>query len=148
MQCFAAQCPKAKGVYMSNLPNHTVELLEQDPEVKSFIYQQIVDLEPFVTEKTVVAFIAKDAKKLASRFEQEGIEMKAKDLKKLHRIAIVLSEDGTQIEAEAYDIDIFQAIAKAKEAMVTQLIQIQENVISQQERIAAINQLLQNPQVH
>ena len=133
---------------MSNLPNRTVELLEQDPEVKSFIYQQIVDLEPFVTEKTVVAFVAKDAKKLASRFEQDGIHMPAKDLKKLHRIAIVLSEDGTQIEAEAYDFDIFQAITKAKEAMVTQLVQIQENVISQQDRIAAINQLLQNPQVH
>lgn len=133
---------------MSNLPNRTVELLEQDPEVKSFIYQQIVDLEPFVTEKTVVAFVAKDAKKLASRFEQEGMSMPAKDLKKLHRIAIVLREDGTQIEAEAYDFDIFQAITKAKEAMVTQLVQIQENVISQQDRIAAINQLLQNPQVH
>lgn len=63
---------------MSNLPNRTVELLEQDPEVKSFIYQQIVDLEPFVTEKTVVAFVAKDAKKLASRFEQDGIHMPAK----------------------------------------------------------------------
>ncbi len=133
---------------MSNLTNRTVELLEQDPEVKSFIYQQIVDLEPFVTEKTIITFIAKDPKKLASRFEQEGIKMKPRELKKLHRVAIVLSEDGTQIEAEAYDKDIFNAIAKAKEAMVAQLVQIQESVISQQERIAAINQLLQNPQVH
>ena len=33
----------------SNFLKNTVDLLESDPEIKSYIYQQILDFNPFVT---------------------------------------------------------------------------------------------------
>lgn len=133
---------------MSTFLNPTIELIEQNPEVKSFIYQQIADFEPFVTPQTVVAVVARDPKKLALQYETEGREFSVADLKKLYRIAIVLKEDDTSVSAEGVHEDIFQAIKLAKENLLKQLIEIQDSVISQQDRIIEINHYLQHPVLH
>ncbi|MFS4458601.1 hypothetical protein [Bdellovibrio sp. HCB2-146] len=133
---------------MSTFLNPTIELIEQNPEVKSFIYQQIADFEPFVTPQTVVAVVARDPKKLALQYETEGREFSVAELKKLYRIAIVLKEDDTSVSAEGVHEDIFQAIKLAKENLLKQLIEIQDSVISQQDRIIEINHYLQHPVLH
>ncbi|KHD88704.1 MAG: hypothetical protein OM95_07840 [Bdellovibrio sp. ArHS] len=133
---------------MTTLLNPTIQLIEQNPEVKSFIYQQIVEFEPFVTPQTIVAVVARDPKKLAIQYETEGKEFTAEGLKKLYRIAIVLREGDTSVEAEGVHEDIFQAIKLAKDALLKELVAIQDSVISQQDRIVEINHYLQHPVLH
>ncbi|MEK2646921.1 hypothetical protein [Bdellovibrio sp. BCCA] len=133
---------------MTTLLNPTIQLIEQNPEVKSFIYQQISEFEPFVTPQTVVAVVARDPKKLALQYETDGKEFTREGLKKLYRIAIVLNESGTTVEAEGVHQDIFEAIKAAKDNLLTKLVAIQDSVISQQDRIIEINHYLQHPVLH
>ncbi len=133
---------------MTTLLNPTIQLIEQNPEVKSFIYQQIVDFEHFVTPQTVITVMARDPKRLALQYETEGKEFTAEGLKKLYRIAIILNESGTKVEAEGIHEDIFQAIKMAKESLLKELVAIQDSVVSQQDRIIEINHYLQHPNLH
>ncbi|KYG68589.1 hypothetical protein [Bdellovibrio bacteriovorus] len=133
---------------MTTLLNPTIQLIEQNPEVKSFIYQQIVEFEPFVTPQTIVAVVARDPKKLAIQYETEGKDFTPEGLKKLYRIAIVLREGDTSVEAEGVHEDIFQAIKLAKDSLLKELVAIQDSVISQQDRIVEINHYLQHPVLH
>lgn len=133
---------------MTNLLNPTIELIEHNPEVKSFIYQQIVDFEPFVTPETVIAVVARSPEDLILQYETEGRDFNKEDLDKLYRISIVLNESGTTIEAEGVHEDIYEAIKLAKENLIKELITIQDTVVSQQDRIIEINHYLQNPNLH
>lgn len=133
---------------MTTLLNPTIQLIEENPEVKSFIYQQIVDFEPFVTPQTVVAVVARDPRKLALQYETDGKEFTPESLKKLYRIAIVLNESGTKVEAEGIHEDIYQAIKMAKDNLLKELVAIQDSVVSQQDRIMEINHYLQHPVLH
>ena len=95
----------------------TLNLIETDPEVKSFIYQQINEFAPFVTPETLVMVLARDP------LAQKEIEVSADDF----RIAIVLKEDDASIETEACSPNIFDAIRLAKESMLSRLTEIQNN---------------------
>ncbi len=133
---------------MTNLPNPSIQVIEQNPEVKSFIYQQIAEFEGFVTPQTVVAVVTRDPKKLALQYETDGKDFSPKELKKLYRIAIVLSESGSKIEDEGVHEDIFEAIRLAKTNLLKKLVAIQDSVVSQQDRIIEINHYLQHPVLH
>jgi ribosome-associated translation inhibitor RaiA len=133
---------------MTTFSNPTIENLEQNPEVKSFIYQEIAELEQYVTPQTVVAVVARDPRKLALQYETEGKEFDAKDLKKLSRISISLSESDTKIEAEGVADNVFDAIREAKTNLLKKLIAIHDSVVSQQDRLIEINHYLQNPVLH
>lgn len=133
---------------MANLPNPTIDLLETDPEVKSFIYQQICEFEPYVTPDTVVAVLARDPKKLAIQLETEGRYIEPSALKKMFRIAIVLKEGDAKIQEEGLHEDVFEAIRQAKDRLLAKLSAIQDQVVSNQERIEQINTALQNNQLH
>ena len=133
---------------MSTLLNPTIEDIEQNPEVKSFIYQQIAEFEAFVTPQTVVAVVARDPKKLAIQYEAEGRDFDLKELRKLYRIGIVLTEAGAKIEAEGVHEDIFEAIKLAKDNLLRELITIQDSVVSNQDRLIEINHYLQPPVLH
>lgn len=133
---------------MSTLLNPTIQLIEQNPEVKSFVYQMIAEFEPFVTPQTVITVVARDPKKLAIQYETDGKDFTPEDLKKLYRIAIVLNESGTKVEAEGVHEDIYQAIKMAKDQLLKELVAIQDSVVSQQDRIIEINHYLQHPNLH
>lgn len=133
---------------MDTLPNPSIHLLETDPEVKSYVYQQIMEFEPYVTPQTVVAVLARDPKKLAIQLETEGRSMPAAELKKMFRIAIVLKEGDSQLQEEALHADVFTAIRMAKEKLLEKLSAIQDQVISNQERTQQINSALSNTQLH
>lgn len=133
---------------MSSLLNPSIELLEHDPEVKSYIYQQIVEFEPYVTPETTVAVVARDPKKLMLRYETEGREFDRDKMKKMFRIAIVLKEGDTQIQEEGLHEDVFQAIKLAKDALMKKLVAIQDSIVTNQERTEQINFALQNNQLH
>ncbi|MEK6773050.1 MAG: hypothetical protein AABY64_03845 [Bdellovibrionota bacterium] len=133
---------------MSNLRSPSVKLLEKSPEVKSYIYQQILEFEPFVTADTVIAVIARDPKKLMLQLESEGKTELIEKLPKMYRIAIILKEGDTKIQDEGLADDIFEAIKIAKEKLLVRLQAIHDSVISKSERLQQIQNALQNPQVH
>lgn len=133
---------------MSNKLNPRIEYLEGNPEVISYINQQIADLQSFVTEQTVISVLSKDPAKLSIQLETEGRAIPARKLKKMYRVAIVLREDDTEIQGEGLDRNIFQAIKQAKEQLLVLLNEIQDEVISNSDRQDQINQVLQNTQVH
>lgn len=137
---------------MSDLLNPGLErleiALEDSPEVKSYVYQQIAEFHPYVTPQTVVAVILKDPAKLALQYEAEGKNFELSDLKSLYRISISLREGKAKITAEGVDKDIFAAIRKAKDILLKQLMAIQDSVVSQQERNLEIHHALQNTLLH
>jgi ribosome-associated translation inhibitor RaiA len=134
---------------MTNLVNPTLAaVLDENPEIRSFIYQQIVDFEHYVTPQTMVSVMVRDPLKLKSQLEAEGKTVSKKKLSQMYRIAIVLKEDDTKIQEEALHEDIFEAIKLAKSKLIKRLDAIQDQIMSYQERVEQINQALSNPNVH
>lgn len=134
-----------------NFLKNTLDLLEADPEVKSFIYQQILDFNPFVTPETLVMVVARDPKAVYEP-EQDthdfSEDISASDRKCKYRIAVVLKDGDTSIECEAFENDIFDAIKLAKDRLVARLIEIQNELESPQERLNAIKGASDNKLVH
>lgn len=142
----------------SNFLKNTLELLETDPEIKSFIYQQILDFNPFVTPETLVMVIARDPTttytsdiksddehetSLHEKLEQEALLVGFK-----YRIAIILRDGDSAIEDEAFHDDVFEAIRLAKEKLVARLVEIQEEMESPSDRLKAIQEARNNTQIH
>ena len=134
---------------MSNLVSPTLaQVLDENPEIRSFVYQQILEFEPYVTPQTQVSVIVKDPLKLFNKLEAEGQSISKRKLAKMYRISIVLKEDGTKISEEGLHHDLFEAIKMAKNKLIKKLEAIQDHVISQQDRIQQINQALSNSNIH
>jgi len=126
----------------------TEKLIQDDPDLKSFVYQQIAEFQPYVTPTTVAAVIAKDPQKLAVELELKGQGRSASQLALLHRVAIRLRDGDSSIQQEAYHENIYEAIRLAKEKLLNRLDEIQNEVISKKDRIDEINQALQNQFKH
>lgn len=133
---------------MANLLDPSSKLIEQNPELRAYIYQILQEFEHFVTPHTKVIVLARDPVKLASKLELEGIEISTEDLKKMHRISIIMNESGTKIESEGLHEDPYEALQIAKNSLLGQLWKIQESVVSSSERNSAIQQFIHNTQVH
>ncbi len=120
------------------------DLSNVSSEVKSYIYQTILEFEHFTTPETVVAVVAKDPLKLVSQLDAAGEDYDRKELKKMHRISISLVEDGTKIEEEGLALDIYDAIKMAKDKLITILTEMQDSAISNQDRTMQINTILEH----
>ncbi|AGH94684.1 hypothetical protein [Pseudobdellovibrio exovorus] len=141
----------------SNFLKNTLDLLETDPEVKAYIYQQILEFNPFVTPETVVMVVARDPQVsyLSERTgETEEVEeyadLEASSIAESYRyrLAIVLKDGESSIEAEAFHNDIFEAVRMAKEGLIEKLIEIQEEIENPVDRINAIKEASDNTQIH
>ncbi|MBC7742425.1 MAG: hypothetical protein H7061_09520 [Bdellovibrionaceae bacterium] len=130
----------------SDFLKNTLDLIESDPEVKSFIYQQILDFNPFVTPETLVMVIARDPNGVYNGSDDAYVATEKSDYQ--FRIAVILKNADTSIEAEAYDDNIFGAIRLAKETLLARLIEIQNEIENPKERILAIQQASDNKPVH
>lgn len=127
----------------------TLHLIETDPEVKSFVYQQINEFSPYVTPETNVIVLARDAEDAyANEDHVISSDSDSVDDHYPYRIAIVLKEGEATLESEGFGRDIFDAITAAKEAMLQRLSEIQDEVESPQDRLNAIQQATENTQVH
>lgn len=136
----------------------TLNLLETDPEIKSYIYQQILDFNPFVTPETLVMVIARDPSASYTSetkpedehdvSDHELHEQEAQAIGYKYRIAVVLRDGDSAIEAEAFNNDVFEAIRLAKEKLVARLIEIQEEMENPLDRIIAIKDARDNTQIH
>lgn len=126
----------------------TNKLIDENPDVKAFIYQQIYELTPFLTPETVVTVVARDPLKLISHFDLENVDEQKEILRNSHRIAFVLKDKEAKLEAEGIHEDIFEAIQIAKRYLVTHLAEVQNSVISNQDRMVEINQALGDNSTH
>lgn len=140
---------------MSTTFNPEVILQNLGPEVKSFIYQSILDLEPFSTPQSIVSVVAKNPLELLSQVDEEISENttlafdpqrlpKRNTLRKMFRIAISITEEGQRIESEGLHENVYDAIKIAKDHLVDTLTKIQNDVISSQDRHMQIRHALDN----
>jgi ribosomal subunit interface protein len=111
-------------------------LIEETPEVKSFIYQQIVDFEPFLTSTSLVSVISKTP------------EERPKKRAQFHNILITIKENGVSLEEEGSSENIYEAILEAKNKLYKKLVSIQDSVVSQQDRLAQIHSIRSNTSLH
>lgn len=145
----------------SNFLKNTLDLLESDTEVKSYIYQQLHDFSPFVTPDTLVMVIARDptasyAVETADPNTDNSDEIVSLTTEEpnlneaayKYRIAVILKEGDSAIEAEAFHNDVFEAVRLAKEKLLGRLIEIREEVESPQDRIKAIKEASDNTKIH
>lgn len=158
----------------SSFLKNTLDLIENDPEIKSYIYQQIQDFNAFVTPETLVMVIARDPlgrydqpetetistdmdipqSQLTAEFEDDDGDFIDEDeitdemRKSRYRIAVVLKDGEHAIEAESFNDDIFEAIRISKEALIQKLIEIQEEIESPKDRMIAIQQASENKPIH
>ena len=131
----------------SNFLKVTSEELESSKEIKSYINQQILDFDPFITPSTLILVIARDPQLPDADLGIDS-EISEKSKPANHRIVIILKEDESSIEAEAFHDNIFEAIKLAKEKLVIELLAIQNEVENSQERLMAIQQAGNSNQVH
>ena len=96
------------------------------PHLQSYIYQQLIDFQPYVTSETLVYVIARNPTEIPEDAEDE-FDLPEESYK--HRIAIILQEGETTIEAEAYHDDIFNAIRMAKDSLLERLTEIEDEVV-------------------
>lgn len=127
----------------------TLLLIETDPDIKSFVYQQINEFTPYVTPETNIVVLARSAEEAyADESHVISSDFDSADHHYAYRIAIVLKEDDTTLEAEGFGHDIFDAITAARDAMLQRLSEIQAEIESPQDRLKAIQQATENTQVH
>ncbi|MEK6627751.1 MAG: hypothetical protein AABY53_03925 [Bdellovibrionota bacterium] len=145
----------------SNFLKNTLDLLESDSEVKSYIYQQLHDFSLFVTPDTLVMVIARDptasyaaeATEPNAESSDESVSLTTEEptpaqAAHKYRIAVILKEGDSSIESEAFHDDVFEAIRLAKEKLLERLIEIRDEVESPQDRIKAIKEASDNTQIH
>lgn len=117
------------------------------PEVKSYIYQILTEFEPYTTSQTTVAVIAKDPLALLHKEGFDDLPEKSK-LAKMYRISITLHDEGSRLEAEALDADIFAALRKAKDKLLVTLVEIHDKIVDNKERNQQIFSALNTSNVH
>lgn len=82
--------------------------VENDPELKAYIYQNLVDLQPYLApESQVAVLIGQDS-------GEDG------DLPR-HALTLVATLGGYRLEAKGQDEDIYAAFMMAKRKMLSQL---------------------------
>ncbi len=121
-----------------DLKQSEVVSIEESPEVKSFIYQQIVDFEPFLSPTSLVSVISKNAK--------ENSGNKKKQMR--HQIQISIKEDGVSLVEVGSSENIYEAILDAKNKLYQKLVLIQDSVVSEHDRMAQIKLVQSGGVIH
>ena len=114
------------------------------PDVKSYIYQILNEFSMYSTPETVATVVAKDPRELWKKRKEFGPEFpkNKSELEKMYRIEITLSEAGGIVSAEGLHSDMYEAIRAAKDKLLAMLDEIQNNVMSNQDRQQQIQQVL------
>lgn len=124
-----------------------LDLADVNPEVLSYVYQSLMEFQPYTTDTTEMAVIAKNPLKLLKTTDADSLPPR-NELKKMFRISISLADQGTKIEAEGLDHDIFVAIRIAKDKLLRELETIHDSVVSNSERNQQIQSAMGGHSVH
>lgn len=122
--------------------------LEVSLEVKAYVYQTIMEFQPYITPSTTVSVILKDPLDLIKKYKDSPEELEklppTKELKNMWRVEIALQEDGAKMKSEGLSDDIFESIRIAKDLLVNELGQIQNSVVSSSERAIQLSSAKQD----
>ena len=91
---------------------------EMDPELKAYIYQHLMDIQPYLLANAQVAV-------LVQRAEDDATD---------YLVTLVATLNEGRMEAEGQHGDIYEAFNKAKETMIHQLAEVQNSMMDPAER--------------
>jgi ribosome-associated translation inhibitor RaiA len=97
---------------------------EMDPEFKAYIYQHLMDIQPYLIANAQVAVLVQRA--------EGDVPVDADEPDYLVTLVATLG-DG-RMEAEGQHEDIYEAFNKAKNNMISQLSEIQNSMLDPAER--------------
>lgn len=105
------------------------EPFEADPEVKAHVYQQLTDLEKFsISASSMVVLMRKTPASKSGR--------------STFAVDLVVSFGASRLESSGRAHNVFEAVNRAKFEMEQQLQEVQNALISSQDREIAIQSLL------
>ena len=113
-----------------------VSTIENDREFKAYIYQQLVDLQPFLDPDSQISVLVQlDPNEENADGSDHEDEMSI-------GLSLVATVGEYQIEAEGRDHDMYEAFALAKQAMIHQIEEFYSAAIDTNEREAEIRSML------
>jgi ribosome-associated translation inhibitor RaiA len=98
------QSAKDSGI---SKPSADDRSFENDPELKAFIYQHLIDLQPYLSAESQLAVL------VGQDDSEEGLTE--------HALTLVATLGDYRLEAEGQDQDIYEAFIVAKRKMLQQL---------------------------
>lgn len=115
-------------------------VMNEESEIKAYIYQQLSELEDFLTKDSKIEVVSKNASKVIKKLVRN--EEVAPDFKAKFCYEISVEEEGNRINSYGLSNDKYSAIKIAKDKMLGHLISIQNEVISTSDHLNEINQVL------
>lgn len=117
------------------------ENIINDPEVMAYTYQIVEECSPFMTENTQIVIEERKASKIAKRLKSEGTL--PEDFKiPQYCFRILMTEEGARIVEYGFGENPYQALDEAKNKLIKQLGIIQDEVISNSDRINEVNSII------
>lgn len=114
-------------------PQHTSET---DPELKAFIYQHLIDLQPYLAPESQISVLVQADSE--DTFEPEDGMVEEQSL------TLVATLGEYRIEAEGHAVDIYDAFLDAKGKMLAQLEEMYLTSIDSSERDNEIQAVIEN----
>lgn len=114
--------------------------LERESEIKAYIYQQVSELEDFLTKDTKIEVIERNSSKVIKKLiKREELES---GFKANFCYEISIEEEGSRLNSYGLADDEFEAIKIAKDKMLNHLIMIQNEAISTSDHLNEINDVI------
>ncbi len=120
--------------YEQTFETDPVKAIENDREFKAHIYQQLVELQPYLSAESQVAVLVQ---------LEQGEDYETGEESTEYTLSLVATVGEYKIEAEGKDNDLYEALGHAKRKMIDQLEEVYSTAIDSSERDEQIQTLLQ-----
>lgn len=120
------------------LSDNPVEAIQNDREFKAHVYQQLVDLQPFLAPDSQVAVIVN-----IGQDDEEDEDSESLDNEKKYALTLIATLGDYRLEAQGRNSDLYEALGIAKRKMMQQLDEVFNSVIDSNERNSEIDDLMQ-----
>jgi len=121
------------------LSDNPVEAIQNDREFKAHVYQQLVDLQPFLSPDSQVAVIVNIGQDDDEDEDSENLE----ENEKKYALTLIATLGDYRLEAQGRNADLYEALGIAKRKMMQQLDEVFNSVIDSNERNSEIDDLMQ-----
>lgn len=117
------------------LSDNAVEAIQNDREFKAHVYQQLVDLQPFLSPDSQVAVIV--------NIGQDDDDEFSEDMESDYALTLIATLGEYRLEAQGRNSDLYEALGIAKRKMLQQLDEVFNSAIDSNERNSEIDDLMQ-----
>lgn len=129
---------KSDPVAPPALSDNAVEAIQNDREFKAHVYQQLVDLQPFLSPDSQVAVIVN----IGQDDEADDDEV-SENLETNYALTLIATLGDYRLEAQGRNADLYEALGIAKRKMLQQLDEVFNSAIDSNERNSEIDDLMQ-----